>query len=107
MYLITPKIKPNTTDEELRAIPDSELLKAEEFFEKGNLADITTMSVAAGTLQFPETSATIEFTDYESKIASSFRNEDGERIFITVDGGMINVTALVDALKEAVHNARV
>lgn len=106
MYIIDPSVARGATTEDLLGIRDVELDKAEEFFEKGTLSQITTVSVSAGTLRFPDNGTDLDFIDYEAKVSTTFRTTDGERVFITVDGGMLNVTQLVAALRKAVSDAR-
>lgn len=107
-YIIDPSIEKGATTEDLLSITDADLDKAAKLFEEGPLDKMTTLAVSAGTLRFPKDSGTtnLEFTDYEAKVSASFRTTDGDRVLVTVDGGMLNVTDLMEGLRTAVHDAR-
>ena len=105
-YIIDPSVERGATTEDLLSVRDADLDKAEEFFEKGDLSKMTTLSVSAGTLRFPNGGPALDFKDYEAKVSASFRTTDGDRVLITVDGGMLNVTQLVASLRKAVADAR-
>lgn len=104
-YIIKPSVA-SASVEDLLSVTDAELNKAADFFEKGAVQDLTTISVTAGLFFFTDGRSDLEFTDYEGKVAASFRDTEGNRILITVDGGMLNVTTLVADLRKAVHDAR-
>ncbi len=103
-YLIEPKIDPSATREDLAAVSLEEVDAAEAYFDSEDITSSVNISVKFATLYF-ENGGSHEVTDYKGLVASEFR-ANGDRHFITYDGGMVNVSAMFKLLREAVEDAR-
>ncbi|QIG57996.1 hypothetical protein SEA_PAULODIABOLI_312 [Microbacterium phage PauloDiaboli] len=104
-YVIDPTISAEKR-EELLDVTDEELEAAEAFFKNAELSQGITIDVANGHIRL-RGGPSIEFVNYKGKVSAMFDTTDGDRIYLTEDGGMINVTELLGMLRKAVSDARV
>lgn len=93
------------SDEDLAELSGIDFEQAGEFilgteFRAG--MDLS-LDVRAGEFVFPD-GRKIPFENYKAAVGGTF-DQGGDRYWVTTDGGMINMTTLLRALKEA-YDAR-
>lgn len=105
MFEIKAEIDPEATREDLLDVDDSVIEAAEHFFENADVSDGLSLSVERGVFVFSDREP-VPFKNYKSKVSAAYQSPDGDRWFVTVDGGHANVSRLVRLLKEAIEDAR-
>lgn len=103
-FIIEAHINPETDTEELLQLSERDLSQAQDFFESADVSDNLTLSVTRGSFLYPDGRA-VSFENYRAKVASQFE-QDGDRYWVTYDGGALNVSSLMANIQDAARAAR-
>lgn len=103
-YIIRAEIDPEKSAEDLLKITDAQIAEAEAFFLGNDIPNKLNVTVERGHLVYAD-GREIPFTNYKALVAAQF-DQEGDRYWITYDGGAINMSSLIGILREAVEDAR-